>query len=93
MASSKQFGGTESEGSAQQEQKQPRSGTELGRSMGRMAESLEDTGTQAAATFRDARHMAEEQAEALMGWIKERPLTSVLIGAAVGYLFGRMARR
>jgi ElaB/YqjD/DUF883 family membrane-anchored ribosome-binding protein len=93
MASSKQFGSTGNEGSVQHEQKQPRTGTELGRSMARMAETLEDTGSQAAATFRDARQMAEEQAEALMGWIKQRPLTSVLIGAAVGYLFGRMARR
>jgi ElaB/YqjD/DUF883 family membrane-anchored ribosome-binding protein len=93
MASTTQFGGMESEGGEQHEQKQPRSSTELGRSMGHMAESLEETGTQVAATARDARRMAEEQAEALMSWVKNRPLTSVLIGAAVGYLIGRMARR
>jgi ElaB/YqjD/DUF883 family membrane-anchored ribosome-binding protein len=93
MASTTQFGGMKSEGNEQHEQKQPRSGTEHGRSMGHMAESLEETGSPVAATVRDARRMAEEQAEALMGWIKNRPLTSVLIGAAVGYLIGRMARR
>ena len=93
MASTTQFGGAQSEGGEQHEQKQPRGGTELGHSLGRMAESLEETGSQVASTVREARHIAEEQAEALMSWVKQRPLTSVLIGAAVGYLFGRMARR
>jgi ElaB/YqjD/DUF883 family membrane-anchored ribosome-binding protein len=92
MASSKQFGGIDEGSEKQHEQKQAGS-TELGRSMGRMADAIQEAGGQASTTVKEARQLAEEKAEALMSWIKERPLTSVLIGAAVGYLFGRMARR
>jgi ElaB/YqjD/DUF883 family membrane-anchored ribosome-binding protein len=79
MASDKQFGGAE--------------GTELGRSMNSMAESIEGVGGQTAQALRDIREAAELRAEVLMDWVKQRPLTSVLIGAAVGYVLGRMARR
>jgi|KBSSwiStaDraftv2_1062776.scaffolds.fasta_scaffold6668915_1 ElaB/YqjD/DUF883 family membrane-anchored ribosome-binding protein len=48
---------------------------------------------QAQEVVQQARHVAEAQAEALMSWVKERPLTSVLIGAAIGYVLGRVARR
>ena len=41
----------------------------------------------------DVREVAEEKTEELMAWIKGRPVQSVLIGAAIGYLLGRMARR
>jgi ElaB/YqjD/DUF883 family membrane-anchored ribosome-binding protein len=94
MASTAQFGGTGSrDPDPQHEQKQPRErGTESG-SLGRMSEVLEEAGAEAGKMATDARHMAEEKAEALMAWIKQRPLQSVLIGAAIGYLFGRMARR
>ena len=90
MASNKQFGGTEGTES-QHEQKSPT--TELGRSMERMGESMEERGGQAAQTLRDVREAAEQKAEVLMDWIKQRPLASVLIGVGVGYLLGRMARR
>jgi ElaB/YqjD/DUF883 family membrane-anchored ribosome-binding protein len=89
MASSKQFGGAEGKEN-QHEQKSPAS--ELGRSMDRMAESIEGGGSQAAQALRDVREAAEQRAEVLMDWIKRRPLTSVLIGVAVGYLLGRVAR-
>lgn len=61
--------------------------------MNQMADSIEDVRGQTTQALRDVREAAELRAEDLMGWIKQRPLTSVLIGAAVGYLFGRMARR
>ena len=38
-----------------------------------------------------ARDYASEQAEALSGQVKERPLVAVLIAAAIGYLVGRLA--
>jgi ElaB/YqjD/DUF883 family membrane-anchored ribosome-binding protein len=86
MASTKQYAGTET----------PE----------RMGETLEEaekgvrnllpsasTGTEVRAMVRDVRRMAEGQVDAVMTWIKHRPVTSVLIGAAVGYLLGRIARR
>jgi len=39
------------------------------------------------------RDLTEEKAEEVVAWIKYRPITSVLIGAAVGYLLGRFSRR
>ena len=86
----KQFG-AETEAGSQHEQKQ--AGTGLGRSMSRAAESLGEAKDQAVGAYQGVRVRAEEQAEALMGWIRHRPLQSVLIGAAIGYLLGRMARR
>ena len=38
-----------------------------------------------------ARDYASDQAEALSGQVKDRPLVAVLIAAAIGYLVGRIA--
>lgn len=66
-------------------------------SVSQMAASVGDAAGDAADLVKkkahDVREMADEKAEALATWIKERPITSVLIGAAVGYLLGKMARR
>jgi ElaB/YqjD/DUF883 family membrane-anchored ribosome-binding protein len=40
----------------------------------------------------DAAQSAREQADVLAGHIRERPLTAVLIAAAVGWLIGRAMR-
>jgi len=39
------------------------------------------------------RDLTEEKAEEVVAWIKHRPITSVLIGVAVGYLLGKFSRR
>jgi ElaB/YqjD/DUF883 family membrane-anchored ribosome-binding protein len=44
------------------------------------------------AAAHDASDLARERAEALAVMVRERPLSSVLIAAAVGFLFGRAGR-
>jgi ElaB/YqjD/DUF883 family membrane-anchored ribosome-binding protein len=41
---------------------------------------------------RHAGEVAQGQAEALQSHVREAPLTSILIAAAVGYLLGRLTR-
>jgi len=41
---------------------------------------------------RQAGEVVSEQAEAVSGRVREMPLTSVVIAAAVGYLLGRLTR-
>jgi hypothetical protein len=68
------------------------SATELGRHLGGVAVSMrEDGGTGEIA--QDWREAVEGRAEEVLAWINSRPVTSVLIAAGIGYLFGRMARR
>jgi hypothetical protein len=38
------------------------------------------------------REFADEKAEELVTWVKIRPITSVLIGVAFGFLLGRFSR-
>jgi ElaB/YqjD/DUF883 family membrane-anchored ribosome-binding protein len=53
--------------------------------VGQAAERIEGAAHDAAGEVR-------ERAEALAGAVRERPLTSLLIAAAVGYLLGRSGR-
>lgn len=87
MASTTQFG---AEGAPEAQHEQRQAG-DLGRGTGQR--SLQEIGTHASAVMRETRQLAEVQTEALMHWIRERPVTSVLIGAAVGYVLGRMSGR
>jgi ElaB/YqjD/DUF883 family membrane-anchored ribosome-binding protein len=41
---------------------------------------------------RHAQDIAQDQVETLSGHVRETPITSVLIAAAVGFLIGRIAR-
>ena len=63
----------------------------------RIAESagdvVKDTVDFAKEKVERVRDLTEGKAEELVGWIKERPITSVLIGVAVGYLLGKFSRR
>jgi hypothetical protein len=62
----------------------------------RLGEALAQAGLAASDIARKAeaaRQTAGDTAEALEGWIRARPLTSVLLGAAIGYLFARIASR
>ena len=52
----------------------------------------EDLGEQAMAQIDRLREQAGEVSERVVGFIKERPGTSLLIAAAAGYLIGRMLR-
>jgi hypothetical protein len=65
--------------------------TELSRHLGSVAKSMREDGGigEVAQDWRDA---AEARAEEALNWVKNRPVTSVLIAAAVGYLFARLAR-
>jgi len=90
MASTTQFGSSKGDEEKQHEQGQVRDPRV---DPGEIAISAKDVGKRAQEVVQQARHVAEAQTEALMSWVKERPLTSVLIGAAVGYFLGRMARR
>jgi ElaB/YqjD/DUF883 family membrane-anchored ribosome-binding protein len=90
MASTTQFGASgASEAQHQQGQaRDPRTELSTG-----AAPSLQEVGAHAREVAREVRQMADVQTEALMAWIRERPMTSVLIGAAVGYVLGRIAGR
>jgi hypothetical protein len=62
-----------------------------------LGEILADAGLPASDLARQAatkaRRTVEHRAQDVMDWIRSRPLTSILIGAGLGYLFGRMTRR
>jgi ElaB/YqjD/DUF883 family membrane-anchored ribosome-binding protein len=90
MASTTQFGSSgDDKEKRQHEQEQVRDPREISGA----ASSLQDVGKHAQEVVREVRQVAEAQTETLMSWVKERPLTSVLIGAAIGYVLGRLARR
>ena len=59
---------------------------------GNFADRAEDIGEQAMAELDRLREQASEISERVVGFIKERPGTSLLIAAAAGYLIGRMLR-
>jgi ElaB/YqjD/DUF883 family membrane-anchored ribosome-binding protein len=58
----------------------------------KLAGVVEHTVERVEAAAHDASEAARERAEALAVVVRERPLTSVLIAAAVGYLLGRAGR-
>ena len=62
-----------------------------------LGEALAEAGLPASDLARraseDVRQSVEHRADDLMNWIRARPITSVLIGAAVGYFLGRMTGR
>ena len=58
----------------------------------RVTPMISDAAGRAQDAAHRAREMAEDQAEAFSGRVREMPLTSVLIAAAAGYLLGRFSR-
>jgi ElaB/YqjD/DUF883 family membrane-anchored ribosome-binding protein len=62
-----------------------------------LGEALAEAGLPASDLARRAtdevRQSVERRVEHLMEWIRARPITSVLIGAGLGYVLGRMSRR
>ena len=62
-----------------------------------LGEALAEAGLPASDLARrgavDLRQTVEHSAEDLVDWIRARPITSVLIGAGVGYLIGRISGR
>ena len=58
----------------------------------RVSPALSGAAGRAQDAAHQAREMAEDQAEAFSGRIKERPIVAVLIAAAAGYLIGRLSR-
>ena len=65
--------------------------TELGRHLGGVAESMseDERVTEGADDRRDA---AEARGQEVLAWIQNRPVASVLIAVAIGYLFARVTR-
>jgi ElaB/YqjD/DUF883 family membrane-anchored ribosome-binding protein len=59
---------------------------------GNFREEAERVGEQAMEQLDHLRERASELGERVVGFIKERPGTSLLIAAAAGYLLGRMLR-
>jgi ElaB/YqjD/DUF883 family membrane-anchored ribosome-binding protein len=59
---------------------------------GNFASQAEDIGEQAKQQLEHLREQASELGERVVGFIKERPGTSLLIAAAAGYLIGRIVR-
>jgi ElaB/YqjD/DUF883 family membrane-anchored ribosome-binding protein len=57
----------------------------------KMAQVVDGTERIEAAAY-EAADVVRERADAVAGTVRERPLTAVLIAAAVGYLVGRMVR-
>ena len=62
-----------------------------------LGEALAEAGLPASDLARRAtdevRQSVERRVEHLMEWIRARPITSVFIGAGLGYVLGRMSRR
>lgn len=59
---------------------------------GNFADRAEEIGEQAMAELDRLREQASEIGERVVGFVKERPGTSLLIAAAAGYLVGRLVR-
>ena len=58
----------------------------------RVSPALSEAAGQAQDYARRAGEFSREQADALSGQVREMPIASVLIAAAVGYLLGRFTR-
>lgn len=61
-------------------------------SNGNFADRAEDIGEQAMEQLDRLREQASEIGERVIGFVKERPGTSLLIAAAAGYFIGRILR-
>jgi ElaB/YqjD/DUF883 family membrane-anchored ribosome-binding protein len=59
---------------------------------GNLRGTAEEIGDQAMEQLERLREQANQLGERVVGFIKERPGTSLLIAAAAGYLIGRIAR-
>ena len=59
---------------------------------GDFARQAEEMGDRAMEQIDHLREQASELGERVVGFIKERPGTSLLIAAAAGYLIGRIVR-
>jgi ElaB/YqjD/DUF883 family membrane-anchored ribosome-binding protein len=58
----------------------------------RVSPMISDAAGRAQDAARHAQEVAQEQIDQLSGHVRETPITSVLIAAAVGFLIGRIAR-
>ena len=58
----------------------------------RVSPAISDAADRASSTARAAADMAQDQAEALSGHVREQPLMALLVAAGVGYLIGRIIR-
>jgi ElaB/YqjD/DUF883 family membrane-anchored ribosome-binding protein len=58
----------------------------------RVAPAVSQAANRAQEAARHAQDIAQDQVETLSGHVRETPITSVLIAAAVGFLIGRIAR-
>ena len=58
----------------------------------RVSPMLSDAAQRAQDAARQAQDLAQDQVEALSGRIREAPLVSILVAAAVGFVVGRIAR-
>jgi ElaB/YqjD/DUF883 family membrane-anchored ribosome-binding protein len=58
----------------------------------RVTPVVADAAERAESVIHDAASMVREQADAVSGKVREQPLLSILIAAAVGYVFGRVTR-
>ncbi len=58
----------------------------------RVTPMISDAAGRAQDAARQAQDLAHDQVENLSGRVRETPITSVLIAAAIGFLIGRIAR-
>jgi ElaB/YqjD/DUF883 family membrane-anchored ribosome-binding protein len=58
----------------------------------RVSPMIADAAGRAQDAARHAQDIAHDQVENLSGRVRETPITSVLIAAAIGFLIGRIAR-
>jgi len=58
----------------------------------RVSPALSDAAGRAQTAARAAGDMAQDQAEAISGRVREQPLAALLVAAGVGYLVGRILR-
>ena len=58
----------------------------------RVTPIIADAAGRAQNAARQAQDMAHDQVEALSGRVRETPITSILVAAAVGFIIGRIAR-
>jgi ElaB/YqjD/DUF883 family membrane-anchored ribosome-binding protein len=58
----------------------------------RVTPMLSEAAGRAQDAARQAQEIAQDQVDQLSGHVRETPITSVLIAAAVGFLIGRIAR-
>ena len=58
----------------------------------RVTPMISDAASRAQDAARQAQDLAQDQVEAISGRVREAPLTSILVAAAVGFILGRLAR-